>query len=820
MKLGIPVAHIEAGLRSFDRDDAGGAQPRPHRPPQRRPARPLGERGRRTSQREGIDAGVALRRQHDDRLAARARRDGARAAQPWSEFGVEPGGYGLVTLHRPALVDDPALLAAVADGLIALARRPARSSSRCTRARGAASRRPASTRGCATRACSLTEPLGYLDFLGLEAEAALRRSPTPAACRRRRRRSASAASRCATRPSGRDGRARHEHRARRDARSGIAEIPQLLERPKPGEADPALGRRRGRRAAAVLLPRSRESRRRLRARGARLMCGIVGVLRFDGTASASPSRTSRRMRETIVHRGPDGARHLGRRRRPRRPRLPPARDHRPLRRGDAADGERGRLDPARLQRRDLQPRRDPRRARGARRPPLADRPLRHRGDRPRLRGVGHRLPPPLPRHVRARDLGRARAASSGSSATASASSRSTTASTTAGSSFASEIKALLPGSRAGARGRRGGALPLPLVPDDAGAANAVRGIRKLPGGTWMRVTADGAIREQRYWDRLGHAEPLDRRARERDRRAGPRRAADLGAAPQGQRRPGRRLPLRRHRLEHERRALLRGRATSRSRRSRSATRASTRATRTSSTTRGRWPSASAPSTTSGCSRVDDLLDFLPTMVQLQDEPIADPVCVPVYYVSKLARDNGVIVAQVGEGADELFWGYPGLEGLPQPAARRRPAGAVACSKRAGVAAATRIGKGERREVEFLRRGADGQPVFWGGAEAFTADAEAAPALDRGCAASSTGSPRGTRSSRSAQRFEEQAWERSPLALDDLPRPEPAAARAAADARRQDEHGRQPRGARAVPRPQVRRARALASREREDARTAS
>jgi len=50
---------------------------------------------------------------------------------------------------------------------------------------------------------------------------------------------------------------------------------------------------------------------------------------------------------------------------------------------------------------------------------------------------------------------------------------------------------------------------------------------------------------------------------------------------------------------------------------------------------------------------DDLLDFLPRMVWLQDEPIADPVCVPIYYVSKLARDNGVIVAQVGEGADEL-----------------------------------------------------------------------------------------------------------------------------------------------------------------------
>src|SRR5262249_19597909 len=55
----------------------------------------------------------------------------------------------------------------------------------------------------------------------------------------------------------------------------------------------------------------------------------------------------------------------------------------------------------------------------------------------------------------------------------------------------------------------------------------------------------------------------------------------------------------------------------------------------------------------------DLLDFLPRMVRLQDEPIADPVCVPVYYVSKLARDSGVTVAQVGEGADELFWGYRG-----------------------------------------------------------------------------------------------------------------------------------------------------------------
>ena len=53
----------------------------------------------------------------------------------------------------------------------------------------------------------------------------------------------------------------------------------------------------------------------------------------------------------------------------------------------------------------------------------------------------------------------------------------------------------------------------------------------------------------------------------------------------------------------------------------------------------------------------DFLDFLPRMVYLQDEPIADPVCMPVYFLSRLARDHGVVVAQAGEGSDELFWGY-------------------------------------------------------------------------------------------------------------------------------------------------------------------
>jgi asparagine synthase (glutamine-hydrolysing) len=53
----------------------------------------------------------------------------------------------------------------------------------------------------------------------------------------------------------------------------------------------------------------------------------------------------------------------------------------------------------------------------------------------------------------------------------------------------------------------------------------------------------------------------------------------------------------------------------------------------------------------------DALDFLPRLIFHQDEPLADPVCIPLDFVCGLARDNGVKVVLAGEGADELFWGY-------------------------------------------------------------------------------------------------------------------------------------------------------------------
>ncbi|MBS0350812.1 MAG: asparagine synthase (glutamine-hydrolyzing) [Proteobacteria bacterium] len=116
--------------------------------------------------------------------------------------------------------------------------------------------------------------------------------------------------------------------------------------------------------------------------------------------------------------------------------------------------------------------------------------------------------------------------------------------------------------------------------------------------------------------------------------------------------------------------------------------------------------------------VEDLLDFLPKMVKLQDEPLADPVCIPVYYVSKMARDNGITVAQVGEGSDELFWGYQTWK-IMYNLQRYSNVPGLYPIKKLALKLFNLFGKEDGLKYEFLRRSSENQPVFWSGSEAFT-----------------------------------------------------------------------------------------------------
>lgn len=113
-------------------------------------------------------------------------------------------------------------------------------------------------------------------------------------------------------------------------------------------------------------------------------------------------------------------------------------------------------------------------------------------------------------------------------------------------------------------------------------------------------------------------------------------------------------------------------------------------------------------------------DFLPELVFHQDEPIADPVCVPLYYVSKLARDAGTIVVQVGEGADEIFSGYENyvrnlrLYENFWRYAERAPASLRRAMGRSAVAVFKNTARGHIF-TELARRLEKQEPMFWGGA---------------------------------------------------------------------------------------------------------
>jgi len=120
---------------------------------------------------------------------------------------------------------------------------------------------------------------------------------------------------------------------------------------------------------------------------------------------------------------------------------------------------------------------------------------------------------------------------------------------------------------------------------------------------------------------------------------------------------------------------------------------------------------------------EEMMKFLPELVFHQDEPIADPVCVPLYYVSKLARSTGTIVVQVGEGSDEIFAGYDwfGTYLRIQERFWRHAERTPLLARRAAAAVAQPLVQKtlkKRMASELVRRLGANESLFWGGAVVF------------------------------------------------------------------------------------------------------
>jgi len=283
--------------------------------------------------------------------------------------------------------------------------------------------------------------------------------------------------------------------------------------------------------------------------------------------------------------------------------------------------------------------------------------------------------------------------------------------------FASEIKALLKDPEQERRINEEGFFDFLSFLTVPAPDTLFGGIHKLPGGTWLRLQADGRMDEHRYWDVWDHAQPLigiseneiaERLLEELRTAVKLRKVSDV---PVG--------------------VFLSGGIDSSTNTALFSEGETGQVKTFSIGYDGHYDSyqnelhyARLVADRFGTEHheklltMEDLIAFLPEMVKLQDEPIADPVCVPVYYVSKLARENGVIVCQVGEGADELFWGYPSWK--KQLALQNYDEWRVPrVLKRAGLKMLALAGQDRGFPYEWLRRGSLGQPIFWGGAEAYT-----------------------------------------------------------------------------------------------------
>ncbi len=115
--------------------------------------------------------------------------------------------------------------------------------------------------------------------------------------------------------------------------------------------------------------------------------------------------------------------------------------------------------------------------------------------------------------------------------------------------------------------------------------------------------------------------------------------------------------------------------------------------------------------------------FLSELPYYQDEPIADPVCIPLYFVSKLARESGTIVVQIGEGSDELFSGYSAMlrEIKFHDTFWKLYTSFPAFIRKAVYFSVAGAAKSANRylELEYLRKATYAEELYWGGAINFT-----------------------------------------------------------------------------------------------------
>lgn len=120
---------------------------------------------------------------------------------------------------------------------------------------------------------------------------------------------------------------------------------------------------------------------------------------------------------------------------------------------------------------------------------------------------------------------------------------------------------------------------------------------------------------------------------------------------------------------------------------------------------------------------NDAFGIIEELPYIEDEPNADPVCIPLYFLSKLTKENNTTVIQVGEGSDEQFMGYKWmLQGIEFYNTYWKYYSNVPNTfKKIIYNLSKTILKSQNQylALEYLRRGSYNEPFNWSGVPIFT-----------------------------------------------------------------------------------------------------
>lgn len=168
-KLNLPLAHVEAGLRSFDRS----------MPEERNRIvtdmladvlfTPSAD-GDENLRKEGVPAERIFRVGNIMVDSLLRFKPAAEKMQTWKKFGVEPKAYGLITLHRPSNVDEEKPLGEIVEALIEIQKETALIFPVHPRTRERLAGSKLLTK-LEKSGVQVVEPIGYLEFVSLMTQA-------------------------------------------------------------------------------------------------------------------------------------------------------------------------------------------------------------------------------------------------------------------------------------------------------------------------------------------------------------------------------------------------------------------------------------------------------------------------------------------------------------------------------------------------------------------------------------------------------------------------------------------------------------------------